>query len=121
MRAGSIKRSPTLPTRTNFSRPNANTLANRGVAYAWKNDPVHAQQDFTAVRKSDPSNIALLHGEALLAMASGETSKAIRLLSEATARNPSDVWALSMRARAWRRLGEREKMREDITAVKRLR
>ena len=96
---------------------NTITLANRGVAYAWKNDRVRSEQDFEIVRKSDPSNLALLHGEALLAMARGETSEAIRLFNKAIDREPSDAWALSMRAKANLRLEDREEMRGAITAA----
>jgi tetratricopeptide (TPR) repeat protein len=100
---------------------NVFTLANRGVAYAWKNDRVRAEQDFEAVRNSDPSNLALLHGEALLAMARGDTSEAIRFFDKAIAQNPSDAWALSMRAKANLRLEDREEMRGDVTAAQRRR
>jgi len=96
---------------------NTITLANRGVAYAWKNDRVRSEQDFEIVRKSDPSNLALLHGEALLAMARGETSEAIRLFNKAIDREPSDAWARSMRAKANLRLEDREEMRGAITAA----
>jgi len=100
---------------------NTTTLANRGVAYAWKNDGERAERDFAAVRKNDPSNLVLLHGEALLAMGRGDTNGAIRLFGEAIARNPRDAWALSMRATAYQRLGDRERMSADLLAVKRLR
>ncbi|MBC3941266.1 tetratricopeptide repeat protein [Sphingomonas albertensis] len=100
---------------------NVFTLANRGVAYAWKNDRARAEQDFAVVRKSDPSNLTLLHGEAVLAMVRGETREAIRLLGKAIAQDPRDAWALSMRAAAYRRLGDHEKMRVDIIAAQRLR
>jgi Tfp pilus assembly protein PilF len=99
---------------------NVMTLANRGVAYAWKDDRVRAEQDFEVVRKTDPSNIALLHGEALLAMARGETSEAIRLFDKAIARDPSDAWALSMRAKADLRLEGHANVHGDVTATQRL-
>ena len=92
-------------------------LANRGVAYAWKNDAVHAEQDFAAVRKNDPSNLVLLHGEGLLALSRGDMADAVRLFSDAIARDSSDAWAFRMRAKAYRRLDEQEKMRADAAAA----
>ena len=96
---------------------NVTNLANRGVAYAWKNDRIRAEQDFAAVRKSDPKNLVLLHGEALLALNRGDMEEGVRLLSESIALNPKDAWALSMRAKAYRILGNGEKTRENTIAA----
>ena len=100
---------------------NVTALANRGLAYAWKSDPVHAEQDFAAVRKSDPSNLIVLHGEAVLAINRGDMKSGVRFLSNAIARDPNDAWAFATRAEAYRNLGEQEKMRADAAAALRLR
>ncbi|MDB5712473.1 MAG: tetratricopeptide repeat protein [Sphingomonas bacterium] len=95
-------------------------LANRGIAYAWALDRSRAEQDFAAVRAIDPSNLVVLHGEALLAMNAGDMSRAIDRLDSAVAISPDDRWSLSLRAAAYRRLGDAEKARADVAEVQRL-
>lgn len=99
---------------------NIASLANRGIAYAWKDDRTRAEQDFAAMRKTDPSNQALLHGEAVLAMNRDDMAGAVRLLSNAIAQNPRDARAFAMRAEAYRRLGEPDKMQADVEATEEL-
>lgn len=105
-------------TRARELEPN-NTmlLANRGIAYAWKNDRERARQDFEVVRASEPSNVVVLRGEALLAMTDGDTNAAVRNLTAAINQNPNDTWSLSLRAEAFKRQGEYEKMQADADAV----
>lgn len=81
-------------------------LANRGLAYAWKNDPVRAKADFAAVRSISPGNPVLLRGTALIALRSGDLKEGVRLLTSALAQDPNDSWTLRMRAEAYRQLAE---------------
>jgi tetratricopeptide (TPR) repeat protein len=92
---------------------NAWPLANRGLAYAWKSDAAHAKQDFAVVRAIDPKNRVLLHGEGLMHMFSGDLETAVHRFTTALTENPSDTWALQMRADAYQQMGELTKARED--------
>lgn len=95
-------------------------LANRGIAYAWKDDTARAERDFAAVRRTDPGNRLVFHGESILAFRSGDYDLAIQLLSSAIARDPNDTWAFKMRANAHERLNDDRKMRADLAVVRRL-
>jgi Flp pilus assembly protein TadD len=95
-------------------------LADRGMAYAWALDRPRAEQDFAAARAIDPSNLIVLHGEALLAMNAGDMNRAIDRLTRAVAISPDDRWSLSLRAAAYRQLGDDRKARVDVAAVRRL-
>jgi tetratricopeptide (TPR) repeat protein len=81
-------------------------LADRGIAYAWKNDRARADQDFEDVRKIDPANPILLHGQAILSMNSGDLETAIDALTKALQVNPRDGWALQTRADAYQQAGD---------------
>lgn len=100
---------------------NVEPLANRGLAFAWSRDAARAEQDFAAVRTRDESNLVVLHGEGVLAMARGDMAGAVRLFSVAIAREADDAWAYSMRAAAYGRLGEHQKMQADAEIAERLR
>lgn len=88
-------------------------LANRGLAFAWGNDPARAQKDFDAVRSVDPSNPVMLRGEALLRKNAGDMEGAVERLTESMVRDPDNLWALRTRAEIYWELGEQEKSRED--------
>ncbi len=76
-------------------------------------DRARAEADFAAVRKIAPSNVVLLHGEALLAMNAGEWDLAVVRLTEALRIDPKDAWSLRKRADAYWAMGERDKARDD--------
>jgi predicted Zn-dependent protease len=95
-------------------------LADRGMAYAWALDRPRAEQDFAAARAIDPSNLIVLHGEALLAMNAGDMNRAIDRLTRAVAISPDDRWSFSLRAAAYRQLGDDRKARADVAEVRRL-
>jgi tetratricopeptide (TPR) repeat protein len=95
-------------------------LADRGISYAWKRDAQRAEQDFAAVRANDPSNAAVLRGEAVLALNAGDMATAIDRLTTALKRDPDDAWSLFMRARAYRQIGDIEKSRADEKQLERL-
>jgi Flp pilus assembly protein TadD len=88
-------------------------LANRGMAYAWKNDRARAELDFASVRAFRPANIVVLHGEGVLDMNAGDLEGAIANFTAALRQDPSDRWALGMRADAYQQMGDFEKARED--------
>jgi Flp pilus assembly protein TadD len=96
-------------------------IADRGISYAWKSDREHAESDFEAVRKLDPLNPVLLHGEAVLDMESGDLEDEIRQLNAGLARNPADAWSLQMRADAYQQRGDFEQARADRNALAKLR
>jgi Flp pilus assembly protein TadD len=96
-------------------------LANRGISYAWKSDRQRAEEDFEAVRKLDPRNPVLLHGEAVLDMESGDLEDEIRQLNAGLARNPADAWSLQMRADAYQQRGDFAQARADRNALAQLR
>lgn len=96
-------------------------LANRGISYAWKSDRQRAESDFEAVRKLDPANSVLLHGEAVLDMESGDLEDEIRQLNAGLARNPNDAWSLQMRSDAYQQRGDFEQARADRNALAHLR
>jgi tetratricopeptide (TPR) repeat protein len=108
-------------TRASELKPNDPVpVANRGIAYAWMRDQDRAERDFVAVRALDPSNPVVLRGEALLSMNRGDINAAVDHLSAALNQDPGDSWSLAMRAKAYRQLGEYEKMRADASALQRL-
>ena len=88
-------------------------LANRGLAFAWKKDQAHAEEDFRAVRAIDPSNVVMLRGEALLKMNAGDKKGAMESLSASMNDDPDNLWALRTRSELYYELGEFEKSRQD--------
>lgn len=108
-------------TRVHALRPKDRwALADRGISYALKRDAGKAEQDFAAVRASDPSNPVLPRGEAVLALNAGDPATAIDRLTTALNNDPDDAWSLAMRARAYRQIGDREKSRADEEHLERL-
>jgi tetratricopeptide (TPR) repeat protein len=96
-------------------------LADRGLAYAWKNDRPRAEADFAAVRGIDPTNIVVLHGQGVLEMTSGNLEAAVDRFTAAVRQDPSDAWAIQMRADCYQQMGQFEKAREDRRRLVRLR
>jgi tetratricopeptide (TPR) repeat protein len=88
-------------------------VADRGMAYAWKNDRERAEADFKAVRAIDRANIVVLHGEGVLDMNAGKLESAVENFSAAQRQDPSDAWAIQMRADAYQQMGEFAKARQD--------
>jgi len=95
-------------------------LANRGLAYAWKNDPVSAQSDFEIVKKTDPKNLVMIHGEAVLSINAGNLERAEDLLTTALKVNPRDSWSLQTRADAYQQAGDFAKAQADRDQLKQL-
>jgi len=89
------------------------SLANRGIAYAWKNDRVRAEADLAAVEAADPLHPVVLRGPAILALQQGNRQEAAALLTAALQRDPTDSWALGMRASTYWQLGLHDKARDD--------
>jgi tetratricopeptide (TPR) repeat protein len=85
------------------------TLANRGVAYSWKEDALAAEKDFTAVEKLNPSNPVLLRGRALIAEHRGEFQRAVELYGKSLAVDPKNDFALGRQAQALHNLGQDDK------------
>lgn len=105
--AGNFNEAVSDFTRVHEIRPkDPAPLANRGIAYAWLKRDALARQDFSVVRSADPSNIVLLHGEALLSLNEGDVAGAIEQFTAAADKNPGDTWSIAMRARAERLLDE---------------
>lgn len=92
-------------------------LANRGIAYAWLGERIKAESDFFEVRKIDPENPVLLRGEALLRFNAGDYSGAIARFGQAIERDPDNAWAYSMRAEAYRKVGDLTKAYADYDAI----
>jgi tetratricopeptide (TPR) repeat protein len=108
-------------TRVHDLRPNdLQPLADRGISYAWKRDPIKAEQDFAAVRAREPSNPVLLRGEALLSMNAGNFQAAIGSLNAALKLNPNDTWSLRMRIQAYRQNREFEKARAEASRLEQI-
>ena len=95
--------------------------ANRGLAYAWKDDPDKAKQGFAVARAADPSNPVLLRGEALLADDAGDLDTALKRLDDQLTRDPNDMWSLNMRAKVFRQLGDTNKAQADLDRLRQLR
>ncbi|MES2753330.1 MAG: tetratricopeptide repeat protein [Pseudomonadota bacterium] len=93
-------------------------LADRSVAYAWLNDRTRAESDFAAVRAKDPSNPVVVRAEAILKMNSGDRRGAIERLTAALRIDSKDGWSLNKRAENYRALGENEKARKDMQALR---
>jgi tetratricopeptide (TPR) repeat protein len=91
------------------------SLANRGIARAWKKDSIGAQADFDAVRTLDSSNPVMLRGESILKRDAGDLKGAVESLSASMARDPNNAWAMRARAEVYWELGDVEKSREDDT------
>lgn len=88
-------------------------LADRGIAYAWKEDRERAEADFKIVRAMDPANLVVAHGEAMLDMEAGDLEGAVRKLNAELARYPNDSFSLRMRSDAYRQMGDFEKANAD--------
>ena len=96
-----------------LDRANPWALANLGVASAWKKDKAGARRAFDAVRSVDPSNPAMLRGEAILKQQEGDIAAAVDFLSRSMVRDPDNLWALRTRSELYWELGEHEKSAED--------
>jgi tetratricopeptide (TPR) repeat protein len=95
-------------------------LANRGIAYAWKNDRLRATRDLKVVRATHPSNPVLFRGEALLSMAAGDMRTAVDRLTEGLKHDPNNAWSFRVRAEAYRQLGELKKSQADTERLQEL-
>ena len=78
---------------------------------------MRARTDFRAVRAIDPSNPAVLRGEAIIAMKARDFDTAVARLTEALERDPDDAWSRRMRADAYWELGEHEKSFADSARI----
>ena len=88
-------------------------LANRGLAYAWMDDELNAQNDFDRVGKNQPGWVVVLHGKAVLARNRQKHRQSIDYLSQALEIDPDDYFALRLRADAYWEIGENDLARDD--------
>lgn len=77
-------------------------IANRGMAHAWLGNSAEAMRDFKRARELDPDNVVVRRGEAMLALKAGDEEGALRLLTEALAKDPSDRWSANLKGQILR-------------------
>ena len=72
------------------------------------------------MRVLDPSNQVMLRGHAILELTAGNLEEAVLHLSTALENDPDDEWALFTRGAVYDELGQDEKARADLDALRRL-
>lgn len=95
-------------------------LANRGIAYAQMKDAEHAERDFRAVEAKDRANAVVLRGRAVLRVNAGDMAGAVDFLTASLKSDPDNLWALQVRAWAYRQLGDDEHADADIKRYEKL-
>lgn len=82
------------------------TLANRGIAYAWKRDFDKAERDIQAASAIDPQNAANLRAAGFLAELQNQPAKAVDFYTRSLERDPRNGFAIQHRALAMQMQGK---------------
>lgn len=93
----------------------ATTIADRAVAYLWKQDIDHGRADVDKALQLDKHNPAVLDAQGMLAGMQNDFPAAISSFTASIASNPKDSWALGMRAESYWRNGDFEQALADGT------
>jgi tetratricopeptide (TPR) repeat protein len=80
---------------------NAYALADRGMAYLWKNDSDKALKDWNAADAIAPNNDVTPRGRGVLAFRAGNYTEAIADFTQSLLRTPDNVFTLKWRASAY--------------------
>jgi tetratricopeptide (TPR) repeat protein len=92
-------------------------LANRAMAYAWKNDVAATTKDLDAAAAIDPKNAVLLRTRGLLAERQGRWNDAVAAYGQSLAGEPRNAFALGHRAISRRQAGDLDGALEDAGAA----
>jgi tetratricopeptide (TPR) repeat protein len=95
---------------------NAMALANRGLAYVWKQEPIPALQDLDAAAGLDPRNPVVPRARGLLAFQQGKYPEAVDDLTASLDRESNSAFTLYWRSRAYREMGDYERALADAGA-----
>ncbi len=100
--------------------PNAAASANRGIAYIWLHDQLHANADFERAAQLDPHNGAMWKGRGIEALHAHQDEDAITDFTYALQADPNDAPALGNRGVAERRLKHYDAALADFAAALRV-
>jgi tetratricopeptide (TPR) repeat protein len=95
---------------------NAMALADRGLAYVWKQEPIPALQDLDAAAGLDPRNPVVPRARGLLAFQQGKYPEAVGDFTASLERQPNHGFTLNWRSRGYREMGDYEHALADATA-----
>ena len=95
-------------------------LADRGLAYAWKDDGKRAAVDLDAASVIDPHNFVLFNARGLLAYTAGHGREAIAAFTETLEVKPTNVFALTLRASAYVQVGDDDRAFSDTRTLMRI-
>jgi tetratricopeptide (TPR) repeat protein len=95
-------------------------LADRGMAYMWKDERERALEDFAAAEALDPRNHVVPRGRGMLALFTGNAPEAIADFNTALELDAGNQFALIHRAEAYRLAGDLDKAMADANEVIRL-
>ena len=95
-------------------------LADRGMAYVWKDERERALEDFAAAEALDPRNHVVPRGRGMLALFAGNAPEAIADFNTALELDSGNQFALIHRAEAYRLAGDLDKAMADANEVIRL-
>ena len=100
--------------------PSAAAWSNRGIAYLWLHDQLHANADFERAAQLDPHDGAMWKGRGIEALRAHQDQDAITDFTYALQADPADASALANRGVVERRLKQYEASLADFAAALRL-
>lgn len=95
---------------------NATALADRGLAYVWKGEPVPASEDLDAAATLDPRNPVVSRARGLLAYEQGKYPEAVSDFTASLNQEPNSAFTLYWRSQANKEMGDYEHALADVSA-----
>jgi tetratricopeptide (TPR) repeat protein len=95
-------------------------LADRGLAYVWKDDATRALQDLDAAAQIDPRNYVVAHARGVLALRAGNYPEAEAQFTAALELHSNDEFALRQRSQVYELAGDLDHALADSAALIRL-
>jgi tetratricopeptide (TPR) repeat protein len=99
-----------------FDAHNAMALADRGLAYVWKQEPERAVQDLDAAAALDPRNPVVPRARGVLAFQHGKYPEAVSDFTDSLSLQPNDGFTLFRRSLAYREMGDYDHALADASA-----
>ena len=92
---------------------NSIALADRGLAYVWKEDYSAAEKDLAAAAAIDPNESVVFRARGLIAEQKSDYDAAISAYTRSLESEPGNGFSLGHRARVYRQLGDYDKALTD--------
>lgn len=92
-------------------------LADRAMAELWLGDRADAHRDLEAAARLNGNNYVAFHARGMLALFEGDNQAAVTAFSAALQVDSQDQFSLIWRARAYSRLGDKERALADAAEV----